>query len=54
MDLSVGKLAEKVVANDLQQVAELFHKHQFGCWRGRSAMEALFRAVVRSQRKEEG
>ena len=27
----VGKLVEKVVANDLQQVAELFHKHQFGC-----------------------
>jgi len=46
----VGKLAEKVVANDLQQVAELFHKHQFGCRRGRSATEALFRAVVRSQR----
>ena len=46
----VGKLAEKVVANDLQQVAGLFHKHQFRCQRGRSAMEALFRAVVRSQR----
>ena len=46
----VGKLAGKVVANDLQQVAGLFHKHQFGCRRGRSAMEALFRAVVRSQR----
>ena len=46
----MGKLAEKVVANDLQQVAGLFHKHQFGCRRGRSAMEALFRAVVRFQR----
>ena len=46
----VGKLAEKVVANDLQQIAGLFHKYQFGCRRGRSTIEALFRAVVRSQR----
>lgn len=46
----VGKRAEKVVANDLQQVAILFHRHQFGCHKGRSATEALFRAVVHSQR----
>ena len=38
----MGKLVEKVVANDLQRVAGLFHKHQFGYWRGRSAMKALF------------
>ena len=46
----MGKLAEKVVANDLQQVVALFHHHQFGCRKGRSATEALFCAVVRSQR----
>ena len=44
----VGKLAEKVVANDLQQVVGLFHKYQFGCWRGRLALQALFCMVVRS------
>ena len=30
----VGKLVAKVVANDLQQVVGLFHRHQFGCRRG--------------------
>ena len=46
----VDKLAKKVVANNLQQIVGLFYKHQFGCWRGGSAMEELFQVVVRSQR----
>ena len=45
----VGKLAEKVVADELQE-AELFHKGQFGGVKGRSALEAMTRVLTRAQR----
>ena len=45
----IGKLAEKVVADELQ-VAGLFYKGQYGGIRGRSAMEAMMRALTRVQR----
>ena len=45
----IGKLAEKVVADNLQE-AGLFHKGQFGGIRGRSALEAMTRALTRAQR----
>ena len=45
----VCKLGEKVVADELQE-AGLFHRHQYGSIKGRSAVEPVFREVVRAQR----
>ena len=45
----IGKLGEKVVADELQE-AGLLHKHQFGSVKGRSAIDAVFREVTRVQR----
>ena len=45
----IGKLGEKVVADELQQ-AGLPHRHQFGGVKGRSAIDAVFREVTRVQR----
>ena len=45
----VGKLAEKVVADGLQE-AGLFHRGQYGGIKGRSALEAMTRALTRAQR----
>ena len=45
----VCKLGEKMVADELQQ-AGLFHRHQYGSVKGRSAVEPVFREVVRAQR----
>ena len=45
----IGKLAEKVVADKLQ-AAGLFHKGQYGGIKGRSALEAMTRALTRAQR----
>ena len=45
----VCKLGEKVVAHELQEVG-LFHRHQYGSIKGRSAVEPVFREVVRAQR----
>ena len=44
----IGKLGEKVVAEELQQ-ANLLHRHQFGSVKGRSAIDAVFREVTRVQ-----
>ena len=44
----IGKLAEKVVADELQ-TASLFHKGQYGGIKGRSALEAMTRALTRAQ-----
>ena len=44
----IGKLGEKVVADDLQD-ADLLHNLQFGSVRGRSAVDAVFRQVARVQ-----
>ena len=45
----IGKLAEKVVADELQE-AGLFHNGQYGRIKGRSALEAMMRALTRAQR----
>src|SRR5258706_9040477 len=45
----VCKLGEKVVADELQDEG-LFHRHQYGSVKGRSALEPVFREVVRAQR----
>ena len=45
----VCKLGEKVVADELQEVG-LFHQRQYGSVKGRSAVEPVFREVVRAQR----
>ena len=45
----IGKLGEKVVAEELQQ-ANLLHRHQFGSVKGRSVIDAVFREVTRVQR----
>ena len=45
----IGKLGEKVVADELQQ-ADLLQRHQFGSVKGRSAIDAVFREVTRVQR----
>ena len=45
----IGRLGEKVVADELQQ-AGLLHRHQFGSVKGRSAIDAVFREVTRVQR----
>jgi len=45
----IGKLEEKVVADQLQE-ANLLHHHQFGGVKGRSALEVVFRAVVKVRR----
>ena len=46
----VGKLCEKVVADRIQDYGdELFHKLQFGSVRGRSAVDMLYRSVVRAR-----
>ena len=45
----VGKLGEKVIANRLQE-AGLFHQHQFGSVKGRSAIEAVTRVGTKAQR----
>ena len=45
----IGKLGEKVVADELQQ-AGLLNRHQFGSVKGRSAIDAVFREVTRVQR----
>ena len=46
----VGKLGEKVVADRIQDYGdELFHRLQFGSVRGRSAVDVLYRSVVRAQ-----
>ena len=44
----IGKLGEKVVADELQQ-AGLLHRHVFGSVKGRSAIDAVFREVTRVQ-----
>lgn len=45
----VCKLGEKVVAEELQE-AGLFYRHQYGSIKGRSALEPVFREVLRAQR----
>ena len=45
----VGKLGDKVVADALQEW-DLLHGHEFGGVKGRSVLEAVFRAVVKAQR----
>ena len=45
----IGKLAEKVVADKLQEPG-LFHKGQYGGIKGRSALEVMTRALTRAQR----
>ena len=45
----IGKLGEKVEADELQQVG-LLYRHQFGSVKGRSAIDAVFREVTRVQR----
>ena len=49
----IGKLGEKVVADHLQD-ADLLHNHQFGAVKGRSALEVVFRAVVKARRGMDG
>ena len=47
----VGKLGEKVVADRIQDFGgDLFHRLQFGSVRGRSAVDVLYRSVVRARR----
>ena len=45
----IGKLGDKVVADQLQDTG-LFHRHQFGSIKGRSAIEVVFRALTKVQR----
>ena len=45
----IGKIGEKVVADQLQEVG-LLHRHQYGSVKGRSALEVVFRGVTRAQR----
>jgi len=45
----IGKLGEKVVAERLQE-AGLFHRHQFGSVKGRSAVEAALQVITRAQK----
>ena len=45
----IGKLAEKIVADNLQEVG-LLHKGQYGGVKGRSTLEAMMRALTRAQR----
>ena len=45
----VCKLGAKVIADELQEVG-LFHCHQYGSVKGRSAVEPVFRQVVSAQR----
>ena len=49
----IGKLGEKVVVDHLQDV-DLLHHHQFGAVKGRSALEVVFRAVVKESRCMDG
>ena len=44
----IGKLGEKVVVEELQ-TGNLLHRLQFGCVKGRSAIDAVFREVARVQ-----
>ena len=47
----VGKLGEKVVADRIQDYGcNLFHHLQFDSMRGRSAVDVLYRSVVRARR----
>ena len=47
----VGKLGEKVVADRIQDYGkDLFHHLQFGSVRGRSAIDVLYRSVVRARK----
>ena len=47
----VGKLGEKVVADRIQDYGgDLFHHLQFGSVRGRSAIDVLYRSVVKVRR----
>ena len=46
----VGKLGEKVVADRIQDFGgDLFHRLQFGSVRGRSAVDVLYRSVVKAR-----
>ena len=49
----IRKLGEKVVADHLQDT-DLLHHHQFGAVKGRSALEVVFRAVVKARRCMDG
>ena len=44
----IGKLAEKVVTEELQELS-LFHKGQYRGIKGRSALEAMTRVMTRAQ-----
>ena len=47
----VGKLGEKVVADRIQAFGgDLFHRLQFGSVKGRSAVDGLYRSVVKARR----
>ena len=47
----VGKLREKVVADRIQDIGgDLFHHLQFGSVKGRSAVDMLYRSVVKARR----
>ena len=47
---SMGKLGEKVVADRIQDFGgQLFHRLQYGSVRGRSAVDVLYRSVVRAR-----
>ena len=47
----IGKLGEKVVADSIQDHGgELFYHLQFGSVRGQSAVDILYRSVVRASK----
>ena len=47
----VGKLGEKVGADRMQDFGgDLFHYLQFGSVKGRSAVDVLYRSVVKARR----
>lgn len=45
----VLKLMDKVVANELQQMDDLFHCGQFGSRKGRAAMDMAIQATTEAQ-----
>ena len=51
----IGKLGEKVVGDRIQDFGgHLFHRLQYGLVRGRSAVDVLYRSVVRARRCIDG
>ena len=51
----IGKLGEKVVADRIQEEgSSILHHQQYGSVRGRSAVDVLYRSVVKARRSLEG